>query len=163
MYLKKSIVSLRYNREFTITLLWIAFVSLIVIITYYSIYLTSARWRTYNVAWDPIEGPMLNIWGIIALTGVSFLAGFLLKDTKSFVFGFLSTLLLSFVISVLFGFVFIWLGLGFFESLGQIPFGWEWAFYMSLLNCFRIYVPHVLVLLIFGSGVGHLIRGYILP
>ncbi|MEM2702990.1 MAG: hypothetical protein QXR45_07495 [Candidatus Bathyarchaeia archaeon] len=106
---------------------------------------------------------MLNIWGIIALVSVSFLAGFSLKDTKPFVFGFLSTLLLSFIFSVLFGFVFIWLGLGFSETIGQIPFGWEWAFYMSLLNCFRIYVPYVLVLLIFSSGVGHLIRGYILP
>jgi len=163
MNLKQFNIRLQFRKEFVIILLWTFLVSLVIIISYHSIYLTNVRWQTYKVAWDPIEGPMLNLWGVVALIILSFFAGYSLKNTKFFVFGFLLTLILSFVISVIFGFIYIWFGLGFSEDLGQIPFGWEWAFYMSLLNCFRIYVPHVLVLLILGSGFGHLIGGYYSP
>ncbi|MGF3572883.1 MAG: hypothetical protein ACQXXG_05610 [Candidatus Bathyarchaeia archaeon] len=152
----------QFKGNFIIIFLWIILVSIVVIVTYHSIYLTSERWKTFKIAWDPVEGPVLNNFGIALLFVVSFSVGLLLEDAKTLVYGFLLTLVLSFIISVTFVFYYIWNFLNFSESLGKIPYGWEWALYMSFLNCIRIFIPHVLVLLIFGAGLGCLLSSYFL-
>lgn len=160
-YRRIKLFILNNKRETATVLLWIFFVSLITIISYYSIYLTSEKWRTYKIAWFPTEGPTLSIYGIILIFISSVSAGLFLRDAKKLVYGLLLTLSLSFFISICFGFIYIWAFLGFSETLGKIPYGWEWILLMSFLNCFKMYFPYIIVVMIFGASIGCLTCSYI--
>jgi hypothetical protein len=159
---KIRILILNNKKEITTVLLWVLLVSLIVIISYYSIYLTSEKWKTYKIAWHPTEGPRLNIFGIIIIFISSMSAGLFLKDAKKLVYGLLLTLVSSFFISICFGFLYIWFCLGYSETIGRISYGWEWVFLMSFLNCFKMYFPYIIAVLIFGAGIGCLTSAYML-
>jgi len=153
---------LNNKKEIAVVLLWIMSISLIVIISYYSIYLSSEKWKTYNIAWHPTEGPTLNIFSMTLMFILSMLVGLFLDDIKKLIYGLFLTLVLSFIISVFFGFIYVWFFLGYSGIFSEIPHGWEWVIYMSFLNCFRMYVPAAITMLIFGASVGSLTSSYIL-
>lgn len=145
------------RKEILIISLWACAITLTLILTYYSIYLTT-KWRVYKIAWHPTEGPSLNIYGMSAIFASSMLAGIFIGDSKTLVYGLISTLILSFVLSVLYGFTFIWFILGYSANFSVIPYGWEWVLYMAFLNCFRMFIPATLLLSIIGAGIGSLLR-----
>jgi len=93
-----------------------------------------------------------------AIFASSMLAGIFIGDSKTLVYGLISTLILSFVLSVLYGFTFIWFILGYSANFSVIPYGWEWVLYMAFLNCFRMFIPATLLLSIIGAGIGSLLR-----
>ena len=149
------------RKEILIISLWACAITATLILTYYSIYLSSAKWRVYKIAWHPTEGPSLNIYGMSAIFISSMLAGIFIGDSKTLLYGLISTLILSFIASVLYGFTFIWFILGYSANFSAIPYGWEWILYMAFLNCFRMFIPATLLLSIAGAGIGSFSRSWI--
>jgi len=96
-----------------------------------------------------------------AIFASSMFAGIFIGDSKTLVYGLISTLVLSFVLSVLYGFTFIWFILGYSANFSVIPYGWEWVLYMAFLNCFRMFIPATLLLSIIGAGIGSLLRAQV--
>jgi hypothetical protein len=151
----------RNRREVILTTFWIALVASVVIVSYYSVYLTTVwgHWGTpFSVS--PWEGPSIGAIGIIALMFTSIASGYVIKEARSLIFAYSITMLASFLIAVVFSFCYIWFALN-FQVYGTIPFIWEEFLYMALVIIFRMFVPTALFVCLLGAALGSILRVYI--
>jgi hypothetical protein len=152
----------RNKKEVMFTTFWIAIVSAVVIISYYSIYLTSV-WGYWKTAFSvsPWEGPSIDIIGITVLVIVGIVAGYVIDDSRSLIFACSFTIIISFSIAVAFSFCYIWFVLN-YQPTGVVPYAWEWYLYMAVVIIFRMFIPTALFTCLFGAALGSIIRVYIL-
>ncbi len=161
MKLSGFIDSIRRNKkEIMVIVLWIAIVSMVVILTYYSIYITSEKWRTYEIAFSFYEAPLMNSLAMMVIVIISGIAGVLLRDSRKLVIGYGSTIISSFLIAVAFSFCYIWFVLG-YEIYGLLPYGWEWILLVAVLNIARLFIPTTLTLCLIGITLGSILRVYL--
>jgi hypothetical protein len=100
--------------------------------------------------------PLLYWPDYLVFLAVSVLAGFAIGDIESVLFGFAASMILVFLVAVVYGTAFIWYVLD-FGSLVNISFLTTilWA---AFLNVFRMVFPLAVIAAFFGSIVGSIIR-----
>lgn len=147
----------RNKKEVMFTTFWIAIVSAVVIISYYSIYLTSV-WGYWKTAFSvsPWEGPSIGVIGVIVLAIISVVAGYIISDSRSLIFAYSLTIIISFLIAVAFSFCYIWLVLNY--PVFVFEYEWEYYLYMAVVNIFRMFVPTALFTCLFGAALGSIMR-----
>ncbi len=147
----------RNKKEVMFTTFWIAIVSTVVIISYYSIYLTTT-WGYWKTAFSvsPWEGPSIGVIGVIVLAIISVVAGYIISDSRSLIFAYSLTIIISFLIAVAFSFCYIWLVLNY--PVFALEYEWEYYLYMAVINIFRMFVPTALFTCLFGVALGSIMR-----
>jgi hypothetical protein len=153
----------RNRRELIFTAFWTAIVSTVVIISYYSIYLTSVwgYWRTaFSVS--PWEGPSIGIAGIIVLIVTSIVAGYVISDSRSLISSYSFMAIISYAVSVAFSFSYLWFALGYQTSSTISGFVWEYYLYFAVVTIFRMFFPAALFTSLFGVALGSIVRVYLL-
>jgi len=96
-----------------------------------------------------VEYSLLFLCGIVC--------GFFFSDVKEAFYGFIFSMLLSFIIGIIFAFYYIWVELD-FSSLFTGPYEWEWAVYIAILNIFRMMFPAMVGLSLIGVVVGFFLK-----
>lgn len=107
--------------------------------------------------------PSLGIPDILILTAMSIVITIVLSDVKPIIYGFISSLVLSFIIAVTYVCLFIWYELGWGGLFSQATYGWEFALYLGFLNMFFVMVPWVIGTSVIGLAIGVVLRGWIMP
>lgn len=152
----------RNKKEIILTTLWIAIVSSVVIVSYYSIYLTTV-WGYWGTAFSvsPWEGPSIGVIGMIILIISGIVVGYVINESRSLVFAYSFTILISFLIAVAFSFCYIWFVLH-YQAFGVIEYAWEYFLYMAMVNITRMFIPTTVFLCLLGIALGSIIRVYII-
>lgn len=105
--------------------------------------------------------PSLTIPDMLILTAISMIVTIILSDVKPIIYGFVVSLVLSFIIAVTYVSLFIWYVLGWGDCFSQSAYGWEWALYLGFLNVFYVMVPWVIGTSVVGLVIGVVVRGWI--
>ncbi|UCD96175.1 MAG: hypothetical protein JSV35_06685 [Candidatus Bathyarchaeota archaeon] len=159
--LKARLVKRR--RDVLLTLAWITAVTVLIIATHRTFYITDIRFATYNIPYLSYLGPAFSELALLALIMVGIIVGTFLSDMKRLVYSYFMTMISSSVLAGVYVYLFIWFHLGFEANLSQIAFGWELAIWWSVVNVFKIMVPNGVILSFLGVVIGTVVRTVVSP
>ncbi len=154
------------KKPIIIVLVWSVAVALVIIKSYWFIYLKYPVLVEQGIAWTGIEQwiPRLDIYDLLLIFLFSIIAGAMILDIETTIYGFIATTILSFVIAGTYSFLFIWFILEFNNILPYL--GWttiERATTAAILNISRMTIPFVAILCLMGVMLGAFARGYFQP
>jgi hypothetical protein len=138
---------------------WSIAIALLIIRTYQIFYAESIRLSFYKVAYLSYEGPTFTIPDQLLIAAVSFIAGIILTDIKSVIYGFFTTIFLSSALATAYVFNYIWFNLEYVRMLSHLAFGWEEAVFLAMVNVFRFVFPYGVLFSFLGITIGIFIRG----
>lgn len=141
-----------------VILAWSFAVSLVLIKTYNIFYAGSFLFQR-KIAYLSYKGPTFTELDLLILIAISFVVAMMLKDISSIIYGFFTTILGSFTISSIYVFAYIWFVLDFVGSQGAIPWGWEDAAFLAIVNVFRFIFPMGILCCFIGITIGIFIKG----
>ena len=157
------------KKPIIITVGWSLVVAIILIKAYWSIYLANPRLFESGVFWTQISDwtPHVDLLDMIMIFIASIVAGALLLEIETIVYGVIANFILSLVFAVIWATFFIWYALG----IGLIPDFVAWGLpdqvsfivYIASRNVFRMAFPFVYVLAFMGVFVGAFGRALIQP
>lgn len=151
------------RREVLLTVAWTLAVAALIIATHRTFYLTSAKFRHYNIPYLIHSGPAFTDLARVLLLAVGVLMGAFFTEVKRLIYSFFNTMVFSSLIGVVYVYVYIWSSLGLGQNLSQIAFGWELALFWAVVNVFRIMFPIGVILSLIGFVVGSIVRIWISP
>jgi len=137
---------------------WIILLSLVIIKVHWITYTQTTRLSYYKIAFAIYEGPSLSNLDLLIIAFASFLAGFVLSDAKTMLYGYIISMFSVFVIGVIYVLFFIWFFFGRGELFQAISYGWELAVYMAIMEIFRMMFPLILGVCLLSLAVGSLVR-----
>lgn len=143
--------------------LWSIIFSLIVIKIYWMSYATNFALSYLRIPYTDYSGPSPDILDMLIIAVTSLVAGFVLRDAKEVVYGYVATISLAFVLGVAFVALYIWGPLGWSQELSYSTYGWEWALLLAIWNVFRIMFPLLVANALACLIVGVFLRQYIEP
>ena len=146
-------------------------VIMLVILTSYWLFYNGLKVKVMVSSFTNEEGyyPQLSDWSWVPILVASIIAGVLIADLESVVYGFVASLVLSTIFEVVFASFFAWYGLGFSEGFAITTPGAAFTTYMqsvvsgvflTLLRMISIIIPAVCLL---GVLVGAIVRGLVEP
>lgn len=111
--------------------------------------------------WSVLQGwgPSFSIVDYVLLLAGSLVVGMILVELEMIFWGWIGSVLLSFLMSVIYSSLYNWFVIGWGEILSDTPWGWENVFYLTTAGIFRITFPSIVLLfvgLFFGGLVGEL-------
>ncbi len=154
------------KKPIIIVLVWSVAVALVIIKSYWLVYLKYPVLVEQGIAWTGIGQwvPRLDVYDLLLIFLFSTIAGAMILDIETTVYGFIATAILSFVIAGAYSFLFIWFIL---EYSNLLPYlGWaviERATTAAILNISRMTVPFVAIICLMGAMLGAFARGYFQP
>lgn len=140
-------------------LLLTAALSLIVIKIFWLTYTEVYRLLHYREIFALYQAPAPQWIDILLLLIASFLIASLFSTAKTLVYGFILSFFFSFLVAVVYVFLFIWYTLGWGEIFSLGPYDWEVPLFFSILNVFRIMFPIVIAPCLVGALIAFLVRG----
>jgi hypothetical protein len=149
----RRILMITYRRKWDVgvVFIWSFLISIMLIYNFHSFH------QENPFTMSSYGSPGFSPFERIAIVILSLVATLLISDIKRVVYGYFMSMALSFIISTLLVFIYIWsvfhLGLAFQE----IPFGWEIAFFSSLTKVFGFIVPIGITFSLIGVVVGTLV------
>jgi hypothetical protein len=149
------------KRIIALVAVWSIAISLIMIRSHFTFYLTNEKFSFYKISWRTSEGPAFGDFDLAVILIISSLIGVFVKRAKNLVYGYFTTILVSSAIVVTYIFLYNWFTLSYGESLGQIPFGWEWVLYSALLSFLRFMFPIGMIFCLIGLVAGNFIRSWV--
>jgi len=141
-----------------IVALWTATMAFIVVRTFWFKYATTVRLSNYNVLYARYDAPAPQLLDVLVLIAASLVITFLISTPKDLVYGYVTSLLLSFFIGVVYVFLYIWYVQGYGVLFSTGPFDWEVPLFFSILNVFRIMFPVVAATCLIGATIGFFVR-----
>lgn len=156
------------KRPIIVTLLWSLGVALVIIKSYWIVYAENPILFEHKIAWTTIYNwmPRLTILDLIIILVISIIAGALLIDLVTIIYGLLAHFALSISFAVMYSAFFIWFSLGygdFFAPIGGVV-DWGWfVTYIAFRNIFRLIFPMAQAFALIGALAGAFIRGYFQP
>jgi len=138
---------------------WSIAIALLIIRTYLIFYAESVRLSHYRIAYLYYEGPTFTGLDHLLLIAISFFAGVILTDIKSIIYGFFTTIFLSSALATAYVFAYIWFELEYVRTLSHLPFGWEDAVFLAIVNVFRFMFPLGILFTFLGIIIGIFVRG----
>jgi len=138
------------GKDVLLVVLWTAIISLIMIKAHIILFQGPLGWRIYNP-------PTLGLLDMLILTVMSVVATIVFSDIKPIVYGFASSLCLSFIIAVTYASLFVWYDMG-MGRVAQSAYDWEWAIYSGFWHMFFLMIPWVIGTSTIGLAMGILIR-----
>jgi len=148
----------RRKIDLVMILAWSFAVALVLIKTY-NIFYAESFLSQRKIAYLSYKGPTFTELDLLILVAVSFIVALMLKDIRSIIYGFFTTILGSFTISSIYVFAYIWFVLDFVGSHGAIPWGWEDAVFLAVVNVFRFIFPMGILCCFIGITIGIFIKG----
>jgi len=149
------------GKGFIVILLWTIFVALIVIKAYWIAYNTRARLYQFKVAY-----PSYDLSGcepldlvLVGLTGL--LVGVFLSEAKEVLYGYVFTMLSSYVISVTYILLYEWFVLDLGSMFSAVAYGWEWAVFIAASIAFALMFPWIICVCLAGLAFGALLKTWI--
>jgi hypothetical protein len=153
----------RNRRDISVVLGWVAAISLIIIATHQSFYITDEAFSTYKIPYLQYRGPVFTDIGKLLLLVAGAIAGILIRDVKEMIYGYFAAMFLTFSIALLYIFLYIWYPLGLGPLLSGIPFGWELALFMAFGNVLRFLIPFGLLFSLLGLVAGNFLKTLLMP
>jgi len=150
------------RRDALVVILWAVAMSLIMIKAHILKYQSDPLYYAYRSAWVEYKAASLGIIDIFILAAMGFVITIFMSDVRPIIFGFATSLALSFIIAVTYVSSFIWYTLGYGNVLGGLSYGWEDAIYLGFLNMFFVMVPWVIGASALGIVMGFIIRGWVM-
>jgi len=156
------------KREIAVTLTWSIAVALVIIKSYWLLYVTHPVLVEHGIAWTRVNEwvPRLGTLDYLLIFLMSVIAGAILVDLKNIIYSFIATVVFSFVFAVTYSSLFIWYILKWGETLSLLG-GWlAWigdVIYVAMLSIFRMVFPLVILLCILGVFLGAFGRGILQP
>lgn len=154
------------KKPIIIVLVWSVAVALVIIKSYWLVYLRYPVLVEQGIAWTRIDQwvPRLDIYDLFLIFLFSIIAGAMILDIETAVYGFIATTILSFVIAGAHSFLFIWFYLEYSNLLPYLGLAViERATTAAILNISRMTIPFVAVLCLMGVMLGAFARGYFQP
>jgi hypothetical protein len=148
----------RRKIDLIVVLAWSVAVSLVLIKTY-NIFYAESFLSQRQIAYLSYTGPTFTDLDLLLLGATSLVVAILLTDIKSIIYGFFTTILGAFTISTLYIFTYIWFVLDYVRSLGVIPWGWEDAAFLAMVNVFRFIFPMGILCCLMGITLAIFIKG----
>jgi len=141
-----------------VILAWSFAVSLVLIKTY-NIFYAESFLSQRQIAYLSYKGPTFTELDLLILAATSLVVTIMLTDIRSIIYGFFTTILGAFTISSIYVFAYIWFVLDFVGSHGAIPWGWEDAAFLAIVNVFRFIFPMGILFCLMGITLGIFIKG----
>ena len=142
-------------------MIWTAVISLVMIKAHIILY-QDPFFDVYGWAFKRYRPPSLGMLDMLILVAISVAITIILSDAKPIIYGFVSSLALSFIIAVTYVSLFVWYVLGWGDILSsQSAYGWEWALYLGFLNMFYV-IPWVVGTCSMGLVIGIIARGWLM-
>ncbi len=138
---------------------WSIAIALLIIRTYQIFYAESILLSYNRIAYLSYEGPTFTVPDQLLLMAISFFTGIILTDIKSVIYGFFTTIFLSSALATGYVFTYIWFVLEYERTLSHLPFGWEDAVFLAMVNVFRFMFPMGILFTFLGITIGIFIRG----
>ena len=161
------------RKKIAVLLLWSLCIAGISVKSYWYVYVTHpSLWPTQysetGIAYREVPGddtPNLNIWDFALIFALSSLAGAILFDIGTIVYGFILQSLLTFAFTVTWSSFFIWYSLGYGKVYALIDFwiGSQFVMYYAVKNVFRMMFPLAFLLCFLGVFIGAFVRSYVQP
>jgi hypothetical protein len=151
------------KRSISVVLGWTATITLIIIATHQSFYITEKAFSTYKIPYLTYKGPIFTDLGNLLLLVAGAIAGILIADVKTMIYGYFAAMFLSFSSALIYVFLYIWYPLELGSVLSEIPFGWELALFMAFGNVFRFLIPFGLVFSLLGLLAGNFLKTLLMP
>jgi len=151
----------RRKKTIAVIVGWIIVISLIMIKSHQLYYAESEKFASYKISWLEYEGPKFDSLDLTLLLITSFLVGVTITNVKHLVCGYFATMFLSFLIGVVYVFLYDWFILTLGEALSDVPFGWEWGFHIAFLNIFRFMFPMGMFSCLIGVIMGSYVRTWL--
>jgi hypothetical protein len=145
-------------RNLIVVLAWATAISLVLIKTY-NLFYTESLFSQRQIAYLSYKGPTFTELDLLILGVTSLVVAMVLTDIRVVVYGFFTTILGSFAISSLYVFAYIWYVLDYVQSLGGVPWGWEDAAFLAVVNVFRFIFPMGILCCLMGITLGIFIKG----
>jgi len=156
----------RRRTAILVVIFWSVAIGLILIKAYWLLYATTPiLWDPgYRLAYAPTYSrwiPRLSETDYLIILSTSLVAGFIISDIKTTLFGFLASVLLSSSIGIAYSALFIWYILDFGSVFGSSFI--SLVVLAAFLNIFRMIFPVSILATFFGGIFGSVIRGLIQP
>jgi hypothetical protein len=154
------------KRVVAATVAWTAAIALIVIMTFWSFYVTHRGIGISNIL---DLNPQLYLWEWVLIFLLSIVAGAIIADLGAAVYSFLATLILSTIFEFVYGSFFAWFGMGYSGSFSTIIPGMSFNAYLqsvlqdvflTFLRMINVTVPCFCAL---GVFLGVIARSYFDP
>jgi hypothetical protein len=150
------------RKDALVVMVWALIISLIMINAHIAMYNSEPEYYHAQAAYVEYRAPSLGIMEMLILPAMAIVVAFILSDIKPILYGFVVSLVLSFIIAVTYVTLFIWYVLGYGEVL-TYAYSWEDAIYLGFLNVIFIMVPWVIGASAIGLVIGLVIRGWMKP
>lgn len=156
---RRLVDSLRRRKiDLVVILAWSFAVSLVLIKTY-NIFYAESFLSQRQIAYLSYKGPTFTELDLLILAATSLVVALMLTDIRSVIYGFFTTIIGSFTISSVYVFAYIWFVLEYARSHGSIPWGWEDAAFLAIVNVFRFIFPMGILCCLMGITLGIFIKG----
>lgn len=145
---------------------WGAAFAAITIKSYWLVYLQNPVLIKHQMVITRVRDwvPSLITMDYLVMIVVSTLAGALLIDLGDVLYGWLTSISLSFILSVTWAFLYVWYSLGvgmFFSNLGVADVMLPWVAEYVILNVFRMWFPFVPLMSLITGFCGAVLRSMI--
>lgn len=157
--LAKTLV--RKKNDVALVALWIMLISFVIMKVHWTNYLEVPRLQHDQVPFALYEGPTPTIFDLAMIGIAGMVVGFFISDAKEMAYGFIAAILGSFIITVTYVTLYIWIALDWGPILGVGAFDWEFAVYWAIMTVFRIMVPWVVGLCLVGLALAAFLRTWI--
>jgi hypothetical protein len=131
----------RRRADILFVMLWSLVFSVIVIKIYLVAYIENLRLSYFQIPFASYGGPAPDILDMLIIAVISLIGGFVLRDVKEMLYGYVVAVSLSFIVGVTFVSFYIWSPLGWGELFSLGAYDWEWAVLMAIWGVFRIMFP----------------------
>jgi hypothetical protein len=157
-----------HRKPITITILWSLAVALVTIKAYWIVYLANPQLFT-GVVWTHVPDwiPHVDGWDMLVIFVISLIAGALLLEVETIIYGLITTFILSFIFTLIWATFFMWYSLGAasLQSLLGLTFtdALSLVLYVGSRIVFGMTFPYVHFLLAAGALVGAFGRVWLQP
>lgn len=146
------------RRDILLIALWTIAIALIFIRTHQQFYAENPMVSYYQIGYSEYLTPRPSEIDLTLMLVIGSVVTVFLLSIKSVIFGYLASMLLSSVLTVVYVFLFNWYSLGLGSTFAELPFGWEWVGFQAILNTFRYIFPLGITFSLIGVCLGSILR-----
>ncbi|RLI40957.1 hypothetical protein DRO69_12200 [Candidatus Bathyarchaeota archaeon] len=160
--IKETVGKVKQKRnDILILVLWSVLIAFMVVKTYWTAYQTANRLVYFKPAHPSYDLSNVNAVDLLIIAIASFIVGISLSDAKTLFYGYIFSLLLAFILCVIYISLYVWYVLDYGPLFSLMPYGWEWAFFIATSIVFALMFPWIFCICLVSLAVSSLLRSWI--
>lgn len=134
---------------------WTALVSIILLYNFHSFH----QENPFTIG--AFGSPAFTDFDKLVLVVMGFVVGFILPDIKKLIYGYFTSMTLTFCVGVATVFAYIWYMFQLGRIFQTIPFGWETALFSAIVKVFGFMIPIGILFSLVGVVTGNVLSLFI--